>query len=189
MVFLKQRKVILQTLHFLQQQKNNQDSWSISWRLGKVLAELIYIYSPKNILEIGTSIGFSTLHMASELLDDAQITSVEINDMRFSQAKKTISSCLIDSHVTLILGNFYDLLEKLGKNAPFDFLFLDALQPQYLEVIELCLEKNLLISGSVVVCDNILSHSYMDDFEKKVSLLAKTVRRIDLDSGFLIIEF
>ena len=47
----------------------------------------------------------------------------------------------------------------------------------------------LIKKDTIVVCDNILSHSYMDIFEKEVSKLAKSTQRIDIDSGFLVIIF
>jgi predicted O-methyltransferase YrrM len=189
MVFLKQRKVILQKLHFLQQQKNTQDSWSITWRLGSVLAELIQIYSPQNILEIGTSIGFSTLHIASALEGSETITTIEIDKTRFLEAKKTFEEVGITSQIIQLNCSFYDLLSKMSGVPSYDFIFLDALQPEYLKVIKYCLENMLIKKDTIVVCDNILSHSYMDIFEKEVSKLAKSTQRIDIDSGFLVIIF
>lgn len=112
------------------------------------LKTLISISKPKNILEIGTAIGYSSLLFSK--YSNANITTIEkskeiseIAKANFSKYNKKIN--LINMDAKKALNNF---------NQGFDFVFIDANKSQYEYYFNESLK--LLNEKGLIVCDNIL---------------------------------
>lgn len=112
------------------------------------LKTLISISKPKNILEIGTAIGYSSLLFSK--YSNANITTIEkskdiseIAKANFSKYDKKIN--LINMDAKKALNNF---------NQGFDFVFIDANKSQYEYYFNESLK--LLNENGLIVCDNIL---------------------------------
>lgn len=112
------------------------------------LKTLISISKPKNILEIGTAIGYSSLLFSK--YSNANITTIEkskdiseIAKANFSKYNKKIN--LINMDAKKALNNF---------NQGFDFVFIDANKSQYEYYFNESLK--LLNENGIIVCDNIL---------------------------------
>lgn len=112
------------------------------------LKTLISISKPKNILEIGTAIGYSSLLFSK--YSNANITTIEkskeiseIAKSNFSKYNKKIN--LINMDAKKALNNF---------NQGFDFVFIDANKSQYEYYFNESLK--LLNENGLIVCDNIL---------------------------------
>lgn len=112
------------------------------------LKTLISISKPKNILEIGTAIGYSSLLFSK--YSNANITTIEkskeiseIAKANFSKYNKKIN--LINMDAKKALNNF---------NQGFDFVFIDANKSQYEYYFNKSLK--LLNENGIIVCDNIL---------------------------------
>lgn len=112
------------------------------------LKTLISISNPKNILEIGTAIGYSSLLFSK--YSNANITTIEkskeiseIAKANFSKYNKKIN--LINMDAKKALNNF---------NQGFDFVFIDANKSQYEYYFNESLK--LLNENGLIVCDNIL---------------------------------
>src|SRR5918911_5718387 len=59
----------------------------VEWETGRLLATLVAALGPRLILEVGTAIGYSTLHMARELDPGARIVTLERDPERIAQAR------------------------------------------------------------------------------------------------------
>ena len=112
------------------------------------LKTLISISKPKNILEIGTAIGYSSLLFSKYY--NANITTIEkskeiseIAKTNFSKYNKKIN--LINMDAKKALNNI---------NQGFDFVFIDANKSQYEYYFNESLK--LLNENGLIVCDNIL---------------------------------
>ena len=112
------------------------------------LKTLISISKPKNILEIGTAIVYSSLLFSK--YSNANITTIEkskeiseIAKANFSKYNKKIN--LINMDAKKALNNF---------NQGFDFVFIDANKSQYEYYFNESLK--LLNENGLIVCDNIL---------------------------------
>lgn len=112
------------------------------------LKSLVLILKPKNILEIGTAIGYSSLLFSK--YSNANITTIEkskdiseIAKANFSKYNKKIN--LINMDAKKALNNF---------NQGFDFVFIDANKSQYEYYFNESLK--LLNENGLIVCDNIL---------------------------------
>lgn len=126
------------------------------------LKEFIKLNNIKNILEIGTAIGYSAINMA--LVDnDVMVTSVERDKDRYIEAVKNVKSFGLDDRVTLILADAldFDLSEK------FDLIFIDAAKSQYIKFFNK-FSKNLN-KGGYIVTDNINFHGLTNSDKTKMS--------------------
>jgi len=108
----------------------------------------------KNILEVGTAIGYSAIMMALSS-PDIKITTIERDKERYLEAIKNVKKFNLEDRITLI---FNDALEvKLKEN--FDLIFIDAAKSKNEEIFK-HFEPNLDTNG-VVVTDNINFHGYV----------------------------
>ena len=59
----------------------------VEWETGRLLATLVAATRPRLVLEVGTAIGYSTIHMARELPPGARIVTLERAPDRIAQAR------------------------------------------------------------------------------------------------------
>ena len=121
---------------------------------------IIKISNIKNVLEIGTFTGLSTLSIALALPDDGKLTALdkdkETNKVALSFFKKANQ----DNKIQTIVKSALDSLDEL-KNNKFDLVFIDADKMNYKEYYERSL--NLLDKGGLIIIDNVLWHGEVAD--------------------------
>jgi len=130
---------------------------------GKIISSVIQDYRPKNILEIGTLHGYSSILMGGLLLDDniGKVITIEIDKENVKIARKNIEDAALANKVNVLNGSALEILPKLREN--FDMVFLDATKQEYLEYLKL-VEKNLK-KNAVVVADNVgIFEESMNDY-------------------------
>jgi predicted O-methyltransferase YrrM len=122
----------------------------VHWETGRVLAALCRALDPV-VLEVGTAIGYSTLHMA-EQLDRGRIVTLEIDPERAGQARDFLARAGVGDRVELVEGDARETIE--GLDGPFGLLFVDAAKDEYREYIELAEPR--LSERALLVVDNLL---------------------------------
>jgi predicted O-methyltransferase YrrM len=122
----------------------------VSWETGRFLAALCRALDPV-VLEVGTAIGYSTLHMA-EQLSEGRVITLELDADRARQARDFLGRAGVADRVELIEGDARETLESVS--GPVDLLFVDAAKEQYAGYIELAEPK--LSERAVLVVDNML---------------------------------
>lgn len=128
--------------------------------LERPTAELIHLLLQvsrrQNILEIGTSNGYSTIWIAAGLKDcpDARFISVEIVPEKLALARKNLAHAGFDRSVELMEGNGTDVVSRL--QGPFDCVFFDADRVSAPSQLRLLLPK--LSDDVLLLADNALSH-------------------------------
>ena len=115
----------------------------IRWLLGAL--------RPERILEIGTAIGYSAIHM-SEAAPQARIVTLEIDPSRAERAARHFAEAGMSERIRCVTGDALAILPRLDET--FDFVLIDAAKGQYRKYAELCLP--LLRDGGVIVSDNVL---------------------------------
>ena len=133
----------------------------VHWETGRFLAALVRALDPALVLEVGTAIGYSTLHMA-EQLGSGRIVTIERDPERARQATDFLSRAGVADKVEIVEADATDAIAELP--GPFDLLFLDASKDEYAEYLRMAEPKaserallvvdNLLMSGDVALEDD-----------------------------------
>jgi predicted O-methyltransferase YrrM len=120
---------------------------------GQLLHVLAAARGARQIVEVGTAIGVSTLYLASALPDDGRIVSFEIDPDRHAAARGYLEDAGLSHRADLRLK---DAREGLGALEPgsFDMAFIDGVKLQYGNYFELLLP--LLGPRGVLAVDNVL---------------------------------
>ena len=103
------------------------------------------------VLEVGTAIGYSTLHMA-EQLDRGRVVTLELDPARAGQARDFFARAGVSDRIELVEGDARETIP--GLDGPFDLLFVDAAKIEYRDYIELAMPK--LTERALLVIDNLL---------------------------------
>jgi predicted O-methyltransferase YrrM len=122
----------------------------VHWETGRLLAVLCGVLDPV-VLEVGTAIGYSTLHMA-EQLTEGRVVTLERDAERAAQARDYLERGGVSDRVELIEGDALETIASL--DGPFDLLFVDASKGEYARYIELAEPK--LSERALMVVDNML---------------------------------
>ncbi|MGN0384794.1 MAG: O-methyltransferase [Lachnospiraceae bacterium] len=116
-----------------------------------LLRFLMAAHKPKDILEVGCAVGFSTLLMA-EYAPDSRIVTIEKYEKRIPVARENFKRAGMEDRITLLEGDAADILA--GMEGSFDFIFMDAAKAQYIRFLPDALR--LLRQGGLLVSDNVL---------------------------------
>jgi len=180
------KEQIEKKLLVLQKNKNKSKYWNITSVQGIFLSNLIELKSPKNILEIGTSNGFSTLYLAKSSPEESKIYTVEVDESRFLEAKSNFASCGLKNIVS-INDEAINFLKSF-KGIKFDFIFVDAGHCLYQEILSLIEEKNLMGKHGILIFDNVLSHTSLKDFTMNCQKKFES-ELIDIGGGLLVLYY
>lgn len=177
--------IIEETLRELEATKN--DFWNISRETGNFIEFLIKVSNAQNVLEIGTSNGYSGLRIGLALKETGgKLTTIEYWDKRRSVAVENFKKCGIDDIITAKLGPALEVIANELQDETFDFVFIDANKAQYIKDFELI--HPLLKVGGIIVADDILSHAepvkpFVDEIMNREDYSAQI---LNLPDGVLI---
>ena len=123
---------------------------------GKLLHLLARAIGARNVLEIGTLGGYSTIWLARALLDGGRLISLEADARHAEVAGANIARAGLENKVEVRLGLALDLLPGLAAESrePFDFVFIDADKPNNAAYFDWALK--LSRPGSIIVVDNVV---------------------------------
>ncbi|MGM8214198.1 O-methyltransferase [Bacillaceae bacterium W0354] len=147
------------------------------------LKQLIRIYRPKQILEIGTAIGYSAIQMA-KASPDSFIKTIEIDENRFNEAVRNIKMAQLDHRIEVILADASQYIEQLSQEYVFDFVFIDAAKGQYKSYVEKI--SPFIKSNGLIVIDNVLFKGYVAGVNDDQPRLKKIGQKIDDFNKWLI---
>lgn len=117
-----------------------------------LLKFLLVLSKPRNILEIGTAIGFSALLMSEYGPEDCHITTIEKYEKRIPVARENFRKGGREDRITLLEGDAAEILK--GLEGTYDLIFMDAAKGQYIHFLPEALR--LLAPGGLLVSDNVL---------------------------------
>lgn len=130
--------------------------------VARLLKLIIRITRPKNILEIGTSIGYSTTSMAQIVKEyGGTITTIEYDEKVAVQAKENFINAGVDKYINLKTGDAREIIPNIKEE--FDLIFQDADKKLYPALFGDCLK--LLKSGGLFIAEDVLFPVL--DLEKK----------------------
>ncbi len=115
---------------------------------------------PKRILEIGTAVGLSATAMLYAC-PDAKLTTMELEEDRYLEAKQNFADFGIADRVTAYLGDAGEILAMM--DGQFDFVFLDGPKAQYEKYLfDL---KRLMVKGAILFADDVLLYGWVSGEE------------------------
>jgi predicted O-methyltransferase YrrM len=127
----------------------------------------------KNILEVGTAIGYSGILMAKEIeKNGGKLYTIEIDEERYNLAQENFKKSGLNNIVS-IKGDAVEEIKKIDEK--FDFVFIDASKGHYMEFFEA--SYKLLNKDGIIFIDNIMFRGYLyKEYPKRFKTI---VRRLN----------
>lgn len=122
------------------------------------LLNLIKEKNFKNILELGTAVGYSAINMA-KIDESIQIDTIEKNEEMYKQALINIKEEGLDNQIKV----HFLPIEEYKTEKKYDFIFVDAAKAQYGKYLEQFLDN--LSENGYVLFDNMVFHNMIYDIE------------------------
>ena len=140
--------------------ETTDDKWLRPRSLHPDAAEFLHLLAraanAKAILEIGTSVGYSTVHLALAAQETGgHVTTLELLPAKYEAAQVNLARGGLSPYVTQHLGDALELLPMLP--GPWDLVFLDPEKELYVDAWNRF--KDHVRPGGLVVADNLLSHA------------------------------
>ncbi len=147
----------------------------VSQDVARFIELLLKIIKPKNILEIGSAIGYSSLIMSKA--SDANILTIEKDEETFKVLKENLKKYDTDNKIKAINDDAINTLKSMDKEEKFDFCFIDANKSQYEEYLNLVYD--LTRDNALILIDNILFRGYVakDEDNKRYRTIIKNLKK------------
>jgi caffeoyl-CoA O-methyltransferase len=138
-------KIDAQVRAFLADTAGSWSDWNVSQEDGKILYGLVLKGNCKNIIEIGTSTGHSTIWLAwAAAKTGGKVITIEVDKERYNTALGNFKKAGVANYIDARLGNAHDLVPLL--KGPIDFVFCDADKDWYLKYFQI-LESKMSLNG------------------------------------------
>jgi len=137
--------------------------WSVPRKDGEFLHFLAKAIRAKNVLELGTSQGFSAIWLGLGLEETGgRLTTIEFSKERYEVAYKNVGEAGLSQRVTLIQGDAHRELARL--EGPFDFVFMDADKEGQMDYFNKLFPRKLVPGGILAVHNAIRQAEAMKDY-------------------------
>lgn len=140
----------------------------------KFLTKYIEENKVKNILEIGTGIGYLAIKLALEN-DNLVITTIEDDSTKYIEALKNIKSFELEKRINIVSANSLDL--DLPKS--YDLILIDSVDKKYIDLFEKY--SNNLNKNGVIITDNINYDNIMnldiEDMDEGMKIIADKIEK------------
>ena len=148
-------------------------------KFGKLLYRIVKFYKPKKILELGTSLGISTLYLA-KAQKTSNVITLEGCPETVALAKENFTK-LNTNNIQVVLGNFeYTLSNELKKIKKIDLVFVDGNHQEEptIKYFEKCLQYSH--NETIFIFDDIHWSEEMEKAWDHIKSHKKTTLTIDL---------
>lgn len=132
---------------------------------GKLLYLLLRLVGARRVVEVGTLVGYSAIHMARALPPDGHVWSIEYEARHAEVARENLAAAGVADRVTVLVGAGKDMLPTLVDRGPFDAVFIDADKVSY-DFYGAWAIANLRPGGLVLGDNAYLFGELMDDSDR-----------------------
>lgn len=171
---------------------NSEKVLSIGRDTGIFYNILLQCINATKILEIGMSVGYSTIWFADAISgnDNGKIITIDLDEKKINRAKKNFEEAGVTNQIEIHQGDALDIINKIGsdKNSgeSFDFVFIDADKERYIQYFDAVFP--LVKPGGLICADNILlperfqkyTQPYVQHVQKNPKIKSVTV---PIDNG------
>jgi caffeoyl-CoA O-methyltransferase len=98
---------------------------------GKLVYLLLRLLRARKVVEVGTLIGYSAIHLARALEPGGQLWTIEFEPRHAEIARANLAAAGVADRVAVLVGAGRDVLPTLAGSAPFDAVFIDADKVNY----------------------------------------------------------
>ncbi len=161
------------------------DHWQIPREEALLLAQLVQLGRCTSICEIGTSYGFSTLHLAAATQPlGGHVDTFDLNPKKVSAATEHLKQAGLIDCVSLHQGDARTLVAQVTPRRPYDFAFIDATKEQSMAYLDALLPK--LAPRAVLATDNTSTHAAeLADFVARLRALPRARScQVSVGNGF-----
>ena len=162
--------------------------WSVPRKDGEFLHLLVKATRARNVLEVGTSHGYSAIWMGLGLEETGgRLTTVEMDAERFNLARKHLDEAGLSVRVTCLKGDAHVEVGKL--QGPFDFVFLDADKEGEVDYFHKLYPQKLAPGGILAVHNAIRQADSMRDYLdmiRKHPNFDTVILSVTMDDGFCV---
>ncbi|MED2792189.1 O-methyltransferase [Bacillus wiedmannii] len=141
----------------------NLPAHDVSPTQGKFLQLLVQIQGARNILEIGTLGGYSTIWLARALPSGGRVVTLEASEKHSEIARSNIERANLNDRIEVRTGLALDSLQQIENEnyEPFDFIFIDADKQNNPTYFEWALK--LSRPGTIIIGDNVVREGEVID--------------------------
>jgi caffeoyl-CoA O-methyltransferase len=132
---------------------------------GKLLELLARMVGATKIVEVGTLVGYSAIHLARALPAGGKLWSVEFEARHAEVARQNLARAGLAERATVLVGAGRDVLPTLVSHGPFDVVFVDADKDNY-DFYGTWALANLRPGGLVIGDNAYLFGELMDDSDR-----------------------
>ena len=134
---------------------SSQRTRNVERETGRWLALLVRAMNARQLLEIGSSNGVSTIWLAAAArLNGGKVTGTEILPERAAEANRNLAAAGLDAVARVVAGDARATVASLP--GPFDLVFIDAEKDDYVDHFEAVIDR--VRSGGLILADNVVSH-------------------------------
>lgn len=133
----------------------------ISPEQGAFTTLLTRIHGARDVVEIGTFTGYSSICFARGLPEDGTLLALDINEEWTSVARRYWERAGVAERITLRIGPALESLRELPAEPRFDIAFIDADKEGYVDYWEELVPR--IRPGGLLLADNTLSHGRVVD--------------------------
>lgn len=120
--------------------------------VGQFIKLIINQLNAKNIIEIGTNVGYSSIFMSKVMKDEGKVVTLERSEKFYNEALQNISEFGLDDKIKVYFGDAVDILDQV--EGSFDMAFIDAAKSYYKIFFDKCLK--MMKPGGIILSDNVL---------------------------------
>jgi len=132
---------------------------------GKLLELLLRLVAARKVVEVGTLVGYSAIHLARALPADGHLWTIEFEARHAELARGNLAKAQLAERATVLVGAGRDVLPTLVDRGPFDVVFIDADKINYDHYGTWALAN--LRAGGLVIGDNaFLFGELLDDSDR-----------------------
>lgn len=170
-------------LKFLQHlDKEKKKYAAVARQTGIFLYNFGLAVNVKNILEIGTGIGYSTIWLAMAVKkNNGNILSYENNTCNAIKAENNLKKCFLNDFVKIISRDAVKEIPNLN-DEKYDLIFIDGSNKKYYQFVDLCFEK--LKTNGYIICDNVLELGLAQKTLYQYKIMQKFIDQIKKDKRF-----
>jgi len=150
---------------------------AITKETGELLNTILRLKKAKNMLEIGMSVGYSTIWCAEALVEQqGKIITIEQNLEKIKKARENFQRSELEETITIKQGSALETLIEFSTqpqyNNFFDFIFIDADKENIVKYFDLVYP--MLTVGGIIITDNMRYPKKYRPLMKKFSDHIKT---------------